>query len=485
MTPEKPQRQASSKRDDGDIDVALLEDAVADDELVEIVAHLEKGVAERLDVVDQIGRQILMHPAGPHVIGVHARAGGALVEHHQLLALLEAPERRRQGADVHRLRGDVEEVRKQAPDLGIEHADELTALRHLEPEQLLDGEAEGMLLVHRRDVIEPVEIRDRLQVGLGLDQLLGAAVEKADMRVDALDDLAVELEHEAQDAVRGRVLRPEIDREIAELVLGHRLKFVILGRRKATRGPHLEESALIVPRSSALRCAPAEDDARVSRSPRLPTADCPLPNPRFFIPGQHVVRAFPGRQKIEVAEFLLQSYGLIDDALLLLVVADLDEARQGEVLAQGVTLEAVIGEDAAQVRVAGEQDPVEVVGLALEPVGGREHVDHGGHRRHLVGLDLDADARVPARRQEVVDDVEPLLAAGIVDPAEIDEADELAAAVVAQKRQHARDRLGRHHDRQLAIGDLPGRDRRSERGGDVIAESGELIRHAGPRLPSS
>ena len=105
------------QRDDGDIDVALLEDAVADDELVEIVAHLEEGVAERLDVVDEIRRQVLMHAAGPHVVGVHARAGGALVEHHQLLALLEAPERRRQGADVHRLRGDVEEVRKQAPDL--------------------------------------------------------------------------------------------------------------------------------------------------------------------------------------------------------------------------------------------------------------------------------------------------------------------------------------------------------------------------------
>ena len=272
------------QRDDGDIDVALLEDAVADDELVEIVAHLEEGIAERLDVVDEIRRQILVHAAGPHVIGVHARAGGALVEHHQLLALLEAPERRRQGADVHRLRGDVEEMRKQAPDLGIEHADELTALRHLEPEQLLDGEAEGMLLVHRRDVIEPVEIRDRLQVGLGLDQLLGAAVEQPDMRIDALDDLAVELEHEAQDAVGGRVLRPEIDREVAELVLGHGLKYVILGRRKATRGPHHEDSALVVPRSSALRCTPAEDDARVSRSPRLPTADCPLPNPSLFHP---------------------------------------------------------------------------------------------------------------------------------------------------------------------------------------------------------
>ena len=83
-------------------------------------------------------------------------------------------------------------------------------------EQLLDREAEGVLLVHRRDVVEPVEIGDRLQIGLVLDQLLGAAMQQADMRVDALDDLAVELEHQAQHAVRRRMLRPEIDGEVAD-----------------------------------------------------------------------------------------------------------------------------------------------------------------------------------------------------------------------------------------------------------------------------
>jgi len=72
-----------------------------------------------------------------------------------------------------------------------------------------------MLLVHRRDVVEPVEIRQSLEIGLVLDQLLGAAVEQPDMRVDALDHFAVELEHEAEHAVGGRMLRPEIDGELA------------------------------------------------------------------------------------------------------------------------------------------------------------------------------------------------------------------------------------------------------------------------------
>ena len=78
-----------------------------------------------------------------------------------------------------------------------------------------------MLLVHRRDIVEPVEIGVGLQVGLVLDQLLGAAVEQADVGVDALDDLAVELQHEPQDSVGGGMLRPEVDREVAELVLCH------------------------------------------------------------------------------------------------------------------------------------------------------------------------------------------------------------------------------------------------------------------------
>jgi hypothetical protein len=46
-------------------------------------------------------------------------------------------------------------------------------------------------------VIEPVEIRNCLQIGLVLDELLGAAVEKTDVRIDALDYLTVEVQNEA------------------------------------------------------------------------------------------------------------------------------------------------------------------------------------------------------------------------------------------------------------------------------------------------
>ena len=41
------------------------------------------------------------------------------------------------------------------------------------------------------------------------------------MRIDALDDLTVELQYQAQYAVRRRMLGPEIEGEIAQSVCGH------------------------------------------------------------------------------------------------------------------------------------------------------------------------------------------------------------------------------------------------------------------------
>src|SRR5512139_3500990 len=70
----------------------------------------------------------------------------------------------------------------------------------------------------------------------------------------------------------------------------------------------------------------------------------------------------------------LNADGLVDDAALRGVVAHLDVADQREVLAERVADEAVVREQAPQVRMAAEQDPVEIERLALEPVGGAPDV---------------------------------------------------------------------------------------------------------------
>jgi hypothetical protein len=99
--------------------------------------------------------------------------------------------------------------------------------------------------------------------------------------------------------------------------------------------------------------------------------------------------------------------------------------------------------------VAGEDHAIEVVGLALEPVRAREDIDERRHLRGLVGLGTNADAGVQRRRQQVIDDVKTLLAAGIVHRGDVGEVDKAAGLVVAQIFGDLDDLLGLHVDGEL------------------------------------
>ena len=127
----------------------------------------------------------------------------------------------------------------------------------------------------------------------------------------------------------------------------------------------------------------------------------------------------------------------------------------GVVLAERVADEGVVAEDAVQVRVAREVEAVEVVGLALEPVGRRPDALDARQRRLLVVREHHADARVLVARERVeVDD--RLEAAGtirspapqVVDAAEIQEEVVLAARVVAQEARQGQPVLGPDLDRR-------------------------------------
>ena len=141
---------------------------------------------------------------------MHPRARHRLVHVEQVLALAEAVEERGHAADVERVGAEPQQVVQDPRDLVEHHADVLRALGHFDPEQPLDRKAVGVLVAHHRHVVEPVHVRQRLQVRLVLGQLFGRAVQKADVRVRARDDFAVELEHEPQHPVRRRVLGSEV-----------------------------------------------------------------------------------------------------------------------------------------------------------------------------------------------------------------------------------------------------------------------------------
>src|SRR5258705_13436183 len=109
---------------------------------------------------------------------------------------------------------------------------------------------------------------------------------------------------------------------------------------------------------------------------------------RLLVAREFVVRTFPRRKKIEITELLREPDLVVDHPFLLIVVAHLDEACEREILAQRMAFETVIGEQASHVGMADKRNAVEVVGLALEPIGAREDANDRVHGLVLAHLGL-------------------------------------------------------------------------------------------------
>jgi hypothetical protein len=139
--------------------------------------------------------------------------------YHELLTLLEPPQERCQSTDVHGVRQNRHEMVQDAGDFGKQGPDVFCANRNVNIQQLLDGQRKALLVGHHGDVVEAVEIRQRLEVGPVLDQLLGSAMQQANVRVGAHNLLAIELQDQSQHAVGGRVLRPKVHRVVSDFPL--------------------------------------------------------------------------------------------------------------------------------------------------------------------------------------------------------------------------------------------------------------------------
>jgi hypothetical protein len=173
---------------------------------------------------------------------------------------------------------------------------------------------------------------------------------------------------------------------------------------------------------------------------------------------------------LEVTECLGELQGLGDDALLLLVVPNLRVAGHREVFPQGVTFESVVGHDAAQVGMPNEEDAKQVVNLAFIPIGAVKQANDAGNRRGLVGVCLDPDSGVVADAEEVVDNLEALVASREVDGGDVADLGELGRSVVCsglarllttmieapltlEERKHGNDAGGANVDGQFILPD--------------------------------
>ncbi len=194
-------------------------------------------------------------------------------------------------------------------------------------QQGFDGAHVSVLVAHHRHVVEAIHVADRLIERLGFGQLFGATMQQADVRIGAHDGFAVHLQHQAQHAVRSRMLRAEVHRVIADFLDAH----AQFSRQWSAA------SALAWIRSASSR----------------------------------ITRGTSTRGSIE--------HGFIDHALLLGVVAHFDVADQREILAERMADETVVGKDAAQIRMTVVDDAEQVERFALEPVQARPdmHVSDG------------------------------------------------------------------------------------------------------------
>src|SRR5260370_30456233 len=93
-----------------------------------------------------------------------------------------------------------------------------------------------------------------------------------------------------------------------------------------------------------------------------------LPVARLLVGRQDVLRTFPRREEIEIAEFLREPHRLVHDALLLVVVAHLHESRERKIPAQRVALESIIPPQPAHVPMAGKEHALEAASFPVPPI---------------------------------------------------------------------------------------------------------------------
>ena len=90
----------------------------------------------------------------------------------------------------------------------------MATLRYRDPEEFLHGHAVAHVVDQRRDVVQPVGVRDDAVVIDHFRHLLEAAVQVADLRVDFLELLPVELGHDPDDPVHSRVRGANVEHHV-------------------------------------------------------------------------------------------------------------------------------------------------------------------------------------------------------------------------------------------------------------------------------
>ena len=111
-----------------------------------------------------------------------------------------------------------------------------------------------MFLIHRGHVIQPVEIRQVLQVRPAFHQFFSAAMQQADVGITALYNLTVQFQNQPQHPMRSRVLGTKVDVEIPDFL------FAREGIVEITGAVHHASASFSSPGNTY--CAPSHGDMK-------------------------------------------------------------------------------------------------------------------------------------------------------------------------------------------------------------------------------
>ncbi len=137
-------------------------------------------VAKRLDLLFKPFVGLVLQTADAEGMGGEARAAIFLEDLEDLLALAQAVEDGRDGADIEGVGAEPKEVAGDAVQFGEDDADCLSAGGRFDVEKLFDREAVAQAVGNGGDVIHAVDIGGELLIGAVFADLFDAAVEVAD-----------------------------------------------------------------------------------------------------------------------------------------------------------------------------------------------------------------------------------------------------------------------------------------------------------------
>ena len=156
-------------------------------------------------------RRVGHEPAHPDEAGHHPHPGDHLVDLQDPLPVAPGVEERGLRAQVQGVGAEPDQVAADPGQLDHDHADPLGPLRHGLAQQLLDCQRVAQVVAGRAEVVHAVGPRRALVVGDALEVLLEAGVEVADVGVGVAHHLALNAQHQAQDAVGAGVLRAHVE----------------------------------------------------------------------------------------------------------------------------------------------------------------------------------------------------------------------------------------------------------------------------------